>query len=132
MSDQDVNTIRIAYEAFNRGDVPAVLEALDPQIEWYEPGGGRAPHGTFSGAESVANDVFTRVAENFDEFEAQPEAFIDAGEHLVVVGTFRGRSKAGRQMQARYAHVWRMRDGKAVSFQNHAEAAPWAEGWSAS
>jgi len=25
-----------------------------------------------------------------------------------------------------------MRDGKAVSFQNHVEADPWAEGWSAS
>jgi ketosteroid isomerase-like protein len=85
MSEQDVNTMRTAYEAFNRGDVPAVLEAFDPQIEWYEPGGGLAPHGTFSGAESVANDVFATVPENFDEFEAQPDAFIDAGEHLVVL-----------------------------------------------
>ena len=132
MSEQDVNTMRTAYEAFNRGDVPAVLEAFDAQIEWYEPGGGRAPRGTFTGAESVANDVFATVPENFDEFEARPDAFIDAGEHLVVVGTFHGRSKAGGQMQARYAHVWRMRDGNAVSFQNHVEAAPWAEGWSAS
>jgi ketosteroid isomerase-like protein len=130
MSEQDVNTMRTAYEAFNRGDIPAVLEAFDQRIEWQEPGGGRAPQGTFSGAGSVANDVFTKVPENFDEFEAQPDSFIDAGEHLVVVGTFRGKSKAGRQMQARYAHVWRMRDGKAVSFQNHVEAAPWAEGWS--
>ena len=102
MSEQDVNTMRTAYEAFNRGDIPAVLEAFNPQIEWHEPGGGRAPQGTFSGAESVANDVFAKVPENFDEFEAQPDAFIDAGEHLVVAGTFRGKSKAGRQMQARY------------------------------
>jgi ketosteroid isomerase-like protein len=108
------------------------LEAFDPQVEWYEPGGGRAPRGTFSGAESVANDVFAAVPENFDEFEAQPDTFIDAAEHLVVVGTFRGKSKAGRQLQARFAHVWRMRDGKAVSFQNHVDAAPWAKAWSAS
>jgi ketosteroid isomerase-like protein len=132
MSEQDVNTMRTAYEAFNRGDVPAVLEAFDPQIDWHEPGGGRAPRGTFTGADNVASDVFSAVPASFDEFEAQPETFIDAGEHLVVVGTFRGRSKAGQQMQARYAHVWRMRDGKAVSFQNHVEAAPWAEGWSGS
>jgi uncharacterized protein len=132
MSEQDVSTMRTAYEAFNRADIPAVLEAFDPQIEWHEPGGGRAPQGTFNGAESVANDVFAAVPENFDEFEAQAEEFIDAGQHLVVVGTFRGKSKGGRQMQARYAHVWRMRDGKAVSFDNHVEAAPWAEGWSAS
>ena len=41
----------------------------------------------------------------------------------MVVGTFRARSKADHQMQAAYAHVWRMRDGKAVSFHNHVEAA---------
>ena len=131
MSGQDVNTIRTAYEAFNRGDIPAVLAAFHPQIEWHEPGGGRAPQGTFSGAESVANDVFATVAEHFDEFEAEQEHVIDAGENLVVICTLRGKSKAGRQLKARYAHVWRMRDGKAVSFHNHVEAAPWAEGWSA-
>jgi ketosteroid isomerase-like protein len=63
MSEQDVSTMRNAYEAFNRADIPAVLEAFDPQIEWHEPGGGRAPQGTFSGAESVANDVFATVPE---------------------------------------------------------------------
>jgi ketosteroid isomerase-like protein len=132
MSEQDVNTMRNAYEAFNRADIPAVLEAFDPQIEWHEPGGGRAPQGTYQGAESVANDVFATVPENFEHFEAQPERFIDAGEFLVFVGTFRATPKAGGQMEAPFAHVWRMRDGKAVSFHNHVEAAPWAQGWSAS
>lgn len=132
MSEQDVSTMRNAYEAFNRADIPAVLEAFDPQIEWHEPGGGRAPQGTYQGAQSVANDVFATVPENFETFEAQPESFIDAGEYLVVVGAFRATPKAGGQMEARYAHVWKMRDGKAVSFHNHVEAAPWAEGWSAS
>ena len=47
MSEQDVSTMRNAYEAFNRADIPAVLEAFDPQIEWHEPGGGSAPQGTF-------------------------------------------------------------------------------------
>ena len=54
MSQEDLNTIQSAYEAFNRGDIPAVLEAFDPQIEWHEPGGGRAVAGTFKGPDSVA------------------------------------------------------------------------------
>ncbi len=70
MSQQDVSTMRAAYEAFNRGDIPAVLAAFDPAIEWHEPGGGRAPRGTFRGAESVARDVFAAVPANFDEFRA--------------------------------------------------------------
>jgi uncharacterized protein len=132
MSEQNVSTMRNTYEAFNRADIPAVLEAFDPQIEWHEPGGGSAPQGDYHGAESVANDVFATIPEHFDEFEARPDGFIDGSEHLVVVGAFHARSKAGHRMQARYAHVWKMRDGKAISFNNHVEAAPWAEGWSAS
>ena len=45
MSDQDVAVIRAAYEAFNRADIPAVLGAFDEQIEWTEPGGGKAHAG---------------------------------------------------------------------------------------
>ena len=45
MSQQDVQTIREGYEAFNRKDIPGVLQRFDPQIEWHEPGGGRAPAG---------------------------------------------------------------------------------------
>jgi hypothetical protein len=30
-----------AYDAFNRGDIPAVTEAMTSDIEWNEPGGGR-------------------------------------------------------------------------------------------
>ena len=35
----NVEAIREAYAAFGRGDVPAVLAVLDPNIEWMEPEG---------------------------------------------------------------------------------------------
>ena len=38
MSQQDVETVRSAYDAFNRKDIPAVLALYDPQIEWIEAG----------------------------------------------------------------------------------------------
>jgi hypothetical protein len=61
MSQEDVKTMQDAYDAFNRGDIPAVTETQTSDIEWNEPGGGRAPQGTFSGPESVANNVFSTV-----------------------------------------------------------------------
>ena len=57
MSQDDVKTMQDAYDAFNRGDIPAVTEAMTSDIEWNEPGGGRAPQGTFTGPQSVAGDV---------------------------------------------------------------------------
>jgi ketosteroid isomerase-like protein len=111
MSQQDVDTLRGAYEAFNRGDIPGVLAVFDPQMEWHEPGGGRAPRGTFHGPQSVANDVFATVPQNFDEFQAAPDQFLDAAEHVVVVGRFRGRSKSGQPMDLPFVHVFGFRGG---------------------
>ncbi len=130
MAQQDVATMRRAYEAFNRADIPGVLAVFDEQIEWHEPGGGTAPAGTFRGAGSVASDVFATVPATFAEFQATPERFIaDAADHVVVVGTFRGQSKGGQQLEAPFVHVWELRDGKAVRFRNHVEADPWRQAW---
>jgi uncharacterized protein len=129
MSQQDVQTIRGGYEAFNRKDIPGVLERFDPQIEWIEPGGGRAPAGTFRGSQGVAERVFSAVPENFQEFRADPDQFIDAREHVVVVGRFTGRSKSGAALDAPFVHVWRMRNGKAVRFEHYVDASAWTTGW---
>lgn len=129
MAQQDVSTMRSAYEAFNRGDIPAVLNAFDPQIEWHEPGGGRSPRGTYHGAQNVAKDVFSTVPENFDAFQAEQDQVIDAHEHVVVIGRFRGKAKSGAALDVPYVHVWAMRNGKAVSFHNYVDAAGWAKGW---
>ncbi|MDQ4078076.1 MAG: nuclear transport factor 2 family protein [Chloroflexota bacterium] len=129
MAQQDVTTLRNGYEAFNRGDIPAVLNVFDPEIEWYEPGGGRAPQGTYRGAQRVAQDVFSAVPENFDEFRAEPEQFIDARDHVVVIGRFRGKAKSGQELDTPFVHVWTMRNGKATSSHNYVSSDDWTKAW---
>lgn len=129
MSQQDVAIVRNGYDAFNRKDIPAVLDLYDSQIEWIEAGGGSAPAGTFRGPQSIAHDVFAAVPQKFDDFRAEPEKFMDAGEHIVVVGRFHGKAKSGAILDAPFVHVHRLRDGKVVYFQNYVEAKPWAIAW---
>ena len=129
MSQQDVEIMRRAYDAFNRQDIPAVLAAFDPDIEWVEPGGGRSPSGTFRGPQSVADDVFATIPQNFDAFGAEAAQFIDAGDHVVVVGKFRGKAKGGAALDTPFVHAWRMRGGKAAAFRNYVDAATWATVW---
>lgn len=130
MASADVETLRGGYDAFNRADIPAVLEVFDSDIEWNEPGGGRAPSGSFRGSQSVGSDVFATVPENFDEFSAEPDRFFEAfADHVVVVGQFRAKPKSGGEMTAAFAHVWQMRNGKAVRFHNYVDAAAWGAGW---
>jgi ketosteroid isomerase-like protein len=107
-----------------------VLDVMDADIEWHEPGGGRAPGGTFHGPQSVQSDVFATVPENFDDFSAEPSAAFEAfGDYVVIVGQFRGKPKGGGDMTAAFAHVWHMRGGKAARFHNYVDAAAWAPGW---
>ena len=106
MSEQDVDTLRRTYEAFNRGDLDEVFKAFDPQIEWHELEGNPQAAGLFRGTDAVANEVFATVPEHWEEFEADPHDFIDAGEHIIVTGHFRGRPKGdGGPLDAHFAHV---------------------------
>jgi ketosteroid isomerase-like protein len=77
-----------------------MLRRFDPQIEFHEPGGGRAPKGTFTGTQAVAEKVFSTVPDNFEDFRADADQFIDAGQHVVVIGRFRGRSKSSDARRA--------------------------------
>ncbi len=121
MSQQDVDTIKGAYEAFARQDIPNVLAAFDESIEWHTP--ESLPYGgRFRGHEEVGG-FFARLPEHFDELNVEPAEFLDAGDHVVVVGQHRARGKDGEEFTAPWAMVWTMRDGKAVAFREHTDTA---------
>jgi ketosteroid isomerase-like protein len=57
MGEQSVDVVRGIYEAFGRGDLPAVLGAMADDIEWHEAEG--MPYGgVYHGGEAVAQNVF--------------------------------------------------------------------------
>lgn len=130
MSDQDVETLRGAYQAFNSGNIDGVIAILDEDVEWIEPGGGNSPSGTFRGPQSVAEDVFPKVPQNFDEFLCQPTEFTDEGNRVIATGRFTGKSKTGAELDATFEHVWEMKDGKATRLENKVDQDAWTAAWS--
>lgn len=130
MSEQDVETVRSAYESFNKGDIPGVLATYDANIEWNEPGGGNAPAGTFNGPDQVAQEVFSKVPETFDEFAAETDEFDDQDGTVVVKGRFKGKNKSGAELDAPFEHINEVKDGKVVRFENKVDQDAWAAGWS--
>jgi uncharacterized protein len=130
MSDQDVETIRGGYDAFNSGNPGGVVERLDAEVVWIEPGGGNAPSGTFNGPQSVGDDVFSAVPQYFDELTAEPENFDDQGDTIVVTGRFTGRAKSGAEVDAAFEHVYMMKDGKIARLENKPDQEAWTAAWS--
>lgn len=121
MSSQARATVQNLYAAFAKGDVAAVLGYLSADISWTEAAG--FPYGgTYHGPTAVLDGVFMRLATEWEGFAAVPAEFIDGGDTIVALGTYSGRYKAtGRSFEARFAHVWKVRDGQAYCFEQHTD-----------
>lgn len=117
----NLNIIQGAYEAFAKGDVPAVLGLMDANIVWKEADGFPLA-GTYHGPQGVLEGVFMRLGAEWDGFVVAPAEFIDGGDTIVVVGKYSGTYKAtGKSFQADFAHVWKLRDGKVVRFVQYVD-----------
>jgi uncharacterized protein len=130
MSQENVDLVTGGYDDFNAGNIDGVLARFDPEIEWTEPGGGNAPSGTFRGPDSVANDVFGAVQENFDEFTVTVDEARDEGDTVVVRSRFKGKNKSGAELDVQGEQVWEIRDGKIARMENNVDQEAWAQGWS--
>ena len=123
-----VDATRRSYEAFARGDMDGVVADMHPEIEWHQAQG--LPHGGFyRGLDEVRRAVFDPLDEEWwDEFDAVPDEFLDAGSEVVVLGRYRGRAKGtGKRLDVPFVHVWTWRDGKAVRFRQFLDTAGWIE-----
>ncbi len=113
--------IRSGYEAFSRGDVPAVLGLLASDVSWTEAEG--FPYGgTYVGPEAVLQGVFMKLGTEWVGYAAVPSEFVADGDTVVALGTYSGKYKAtGKSFAAPFAHVWEFRDGKVVKFRQYTD-----------
>lgn len=123
MESAGVERVQEIYEAFGRGDVPAVLGAMDPEIEWREAEG--FPYGgTYHGPDAVLENVFARLGSEWEDFRAVPETYVDGGQVIVALGEYSGTYGAtGKAFRAPFAHVWWLEAGRAVRFQQFTDTA---------
>ena len=118
-----LTTVQNLYAAFARGDIPTVLGAMAPEIRWTEAEGG--PYGGVSiGPEQVLHNVFMKLGTEWDGFAAVPAEFVADGNTVVALGEYSGTYKGtGKSFRAPFAHVWKLVDGKAVSFHQYTDTA---------
>jgi ketosteroid isomerase-like protein len=129
----NVDIVKNLYAAFGRGDVPRVLGGFDPAIQWNEAESFRYADGNpYKGPDAIAQGVFQRCVTDIDGFTVAPENIIDGGDVVVVEGRYQGTLKStGTRLNAQFAHVWRLRDGKVVQFQQYTDTKQWAQAFEA-
>ena len=112
------------YDAFAKGDIPAVLGGFDPDIEWNEAEGFMYG-GTYIGPNSILENVFMKLGTEWEGFAAVPGKVVDGGDgNVISTGTYSGKFlKTGKSINVPFAHEWEFRDGKVVRFRQYTDTA---------
>jgi uncharacterized protein len=122
MSQENVELIRRGYESWAEAR-ELIFDMLDPEIEWIGPREFpdlSAPHYGHDGVRRY----FEKLTEAIEDYRMVPEEFIDAGEDQVLVFSReggRGRGSGAPVETNPTAHLWTIRDGKAVRMQSYWE-----------
>ena len=113
MSQEDRETLRLGYEAYQRGDWDGVLRAMHPDIEWETVRTG----GPYRGHDEVRR-FLEDMREPFEEVIVEPDEWFDYGDRIVVFLRISARPRGSEAVaENRVGHLWTMRDGKAIRCQ---------------
>jgi ketosteroid isomerase-like protein len=118
----NVEFMKNLYDAFGRGDIPAVLGAMSPAIRWYQAENNPYnPSGeAWVGPEAVASNLFMRLGTEWEGFTVHPKTFHDAGDTVVVEARYTGLYKpTGKRFNSQVCHVWDVQNGKITRFQQY-------------
>ena len=105
------------YEASARQDAAAMMTDVAPEAQWTEMAGFPCA-GTWVGPEQIVEHVFKALGTEWIGYRFELAELIDAGDRIIGVGLYSGTyRKTGKFMTARVAHIWRLKEGKIVQFE---------------
>jgi ketosteroid isomerase-like protein len=120
MQSDNAEIVKHGYDAWNRGDMAAVLELVDPQFEWQEasevPGGGAVY------TREEFESYLRSLERHWDDFRLEPQELRQAGDHVLVevLELARGRT-SGAEVAQRFVHVWTLRGRRACRMRAYLE-----------
>ena len=115
--------VKSIYDAFAKGDVGTVLGALDPKVEWNQAEHSPYwPGHAFIGGDAIVKGVFSRLANDWDGFRVEVKRIVGLGDTVLSELRYHGTAKkTGKKLDAQVAHVWDVKNGKVVKFQQYAD-----------
>ena len=114
MSQENVEIVRRGFEAYQRGDLSAAVANHHPDVV-FNP----AEEPPVAGRDAVRAYI-ERWEEPWNEYEAEAEEFLDAGDRVVVTFHVRARGKAsGAEVDARSYQVHTLREGQLVRMDEY-------------
>ena len=111
------------YADFAKGDIPAVLGGLDANVVWNEAEGNEYADGNpYIGPDAV-NELFGRLGGDHEYFNLTDIQLHEMSNNQVLT-TLRYQAKMkknGAILNAQAAHLWTLKDGKVIAFQQYVD-----------
>lgn len=125
MNEQNnIAVIQQAFACFGQGDVPGILDTLAEDVRWHVAPVANVPYTGTRNGHAGAAEFFSLMAQCEDTLQFEPRDFIAQGDHVVVRGQYAGRAKeTGREYETYFIHVFTVRNGKIVSFDEYTDTA---------
>jgi ketosteroid isomerase-like protein len=122
VSRENVEVIERVYAAWNRDDMDAVLEDVDPAMEWWDRDDD--PDATVHRGLDGVRDQISGIRDAWVEFQITPRELIDTGDFVVAPyqALAKGRT-SGMELVVDEVHVFRVRAGKIVELREYREKA---------
>jgi ketosteroid isomerase-like protein len=122
MPQENVEVIRAATNAWNRGDRATLARLLHPDVEWQTILGPLVGVATVRGRDAVLKFLFEDIPDAIDSPSAVAEELTDLGNgRVLVVATYRGRGKRGGvDVEVRISSVHRISGGVILSVRDYA------------
>ncbi|MEZ5040308.1 MAG: nuclear transport factor 2 family protein [Saprospiraceae bacterium] len=127
---ENVAVVDGLYQAFAKGDVPAVLAVMDADIVWNEAENFLyADNNPYIGPEAVLNGVFARIGAEWEYWNLAGIQLHDMTNDMVLA-TLRYQAKhktTGKTIDSQTAHLWTLKYGKITAFQQFTDTKQAAE-----
>ena len=119
MLQQNVEIITRMYRAWNSGDMDALADVFDAEVEVRPALSTFLASSVYRGHDGVAA-WYAETYEPWAEMTAEPQRFVEAGERTVVVVGLHARVPGGGvDLDAEIAHVLTIRDGRIVKLDGY-------------
>jgi ketosteroid isomerase-like protein len=101
-------------------DLDAYFEDVDPEIEFHLSGAFPDLEAVYRGRAGVQK-FFEQFAEPWEELSVEPNRIFDLDTRVLVLFHFRARGRDGIEVQLPLAHLWTMREAKAVRMDAYSD-----------
>ena len=117
MSQENVEIVQKAIEAWNQREADLLLSYAAPEIEWMPAGPAAVESAVYRGHDEVAN-AYAAVWDTWDLFQFEGSQLRDLGDSVLWLGQVKMRGRASQvELDEEFAAHWVVRDGKLIRIQ---------------